>query len=70
MFGLELKIGTWVAFTADGLWYSPFWEGSGYQAAFKTKKELVKDIAAATMDARATPLVKRAGAHRYIYRIP
>lgn len=66
---MKLKIGTWVALTVDGLWYSPFGDGSEDHVAYKRKKDLVKDIAAANLDARSTPLVRKNGTHRYIYRV-
>lgn len=66
---MELSIGTWVAVTEDGLWASPFGEDLEDQIAFKRKKDLIADIKSACLDARGTPLVKRSGPRRYVYRV-
>lgn len=66
---MELSIGAWVAITEDGLWVSPFGEDTEGQIAFKRKKNLIADIKSACLDARKTPLVKRSGPHRYVYRV-
>lgn len=67
--GVELSIGTWGAITGDGLWASPFGDDTECQIAFKRKKDLVADIKSACLDAWKTPLVKKNGPHRYIYRV-
>lgn len=63
---MKIKIGSWVAYTEDGLWVSPFDET---RIAYDRKRDLVSDIGSACLDAREKPLVKRAGDHKYVYRI-
>lgn len=59
-----MKLGEWVIYTEDGLWFGYF-DNDG--PTYPTKKAAIDDIACASMDTRRTPKIRRVGHCSYIY---
>lgn len=62
----DMPLGSWVAITEDGIWYSPF---DASRWAYKRKSDLIEDIGAATLDARRVPKVRREQNGEYSYTV-
>lgn len=61
---MKLSVGSWVAYSEDGIWYSPFDFG---KIVFNRKRDIIFDIGAACLDARKSPFVKRVREGKYYY---
>lgn len=59
-----MRIGEWVVYNDDGLWFGFFDE---HKVAYPTKTAAIEDVSAACLDTRKTPKVCRAGAGKYTY---
>lgn len=59
-----MKVGEWVVYTEDGLWFGHFGNTS---PSYLTKKDAVDDVACASMDTRRTPKIRRTGPGSYVY---